>query len=260
MQLNYEFIQAESSLAQGTLVLIHGLFGSLSNLGVLARAFQTDYDIVQIDLRNHGLSEHSDEMNYSVMAHDVIDTLDQLKIEQFSVIGHSMGGKVAMKLSEIAPSRLAKLIVLDMAPVAYQQRHHDAIFKALNAVSDAQVQTRKQATEIMQSEIHENGVIQFLLKSFNQGQWRFNVEVLYRHYTEITGWNEIKPWTKPSLFIRGENSKYIAQPEYVDAIYQQFPHAKIETVSNTGHWLHAEQPEQVIAHIRTYLQQIESEV
>lgn len=253
MQLNYELTPAASDSAQATLLLIHGLFGSLSNLGVLARAFQQDYQIIQIDLRNHGLSAHSSDMNYNLMAQDVLDTLDALNIKIFSVVGHSMGGKVAMKLTELAPQRLEKLIVLDMAPVAYQQRHHDVIFEALKAVSQAHVETRKQATEIMQNYIKEMGVIQFLLKSFHQGKWRFNVDVLFNHYTEITGWKEISPWMKTTLFIRGENSPYIGKEEYISAIQRQFTDAKVQTVAQAGHWLHAEQPDQVIRFIKEFM-------
>lgn len=253
MQLNYEFTASESNNKKGALVLIHGLFGSLSNLGMLARAFQTEYDIVQIDLRNHGASAHADDMNYAVMAQDVIDTLNHLEIKQFSVIGHSMGGKVAMKLTELAQDRLQHLIVLDMAPVAYSQRHHDAVFEALFAVVEADVSSRQQATEIMLQFIKENGVIQFLLKSFHQGHWKFNLDALYKNYANIINWSEIIPWFKPTLFIRGENSEYLAQESYINAIHKQFANAEIKAVKDAGHWLHAEKTEQVIQLIRDCL-------
>jgi esterase len=260
MQLNHERHFAIQTPAKGSIVLIHGLFGSLSNLGMIARALNQVFDVVQIDLRNHGLSEHQDAMNYHLMAQDVLDTLDSLNIDGFSVIGHSMGAKVAMKLTQLAPTRVNKLIVLDMAPVAYQQRHHDTIFEALTAVSDAQIQTRKQATEIMQNYIHENGVIQFLLKSFKNGQWLFNVEALKLHYDDIIGWQQIQVWPKPTLFIRGENSPYIGKPEYIDMIQQQFSDYKIKSISQAGHWLHAEQPDQVISLIVDFINGNESQI
>lgn len=253
MQLNYEFIASESKHKKGVLLLIHGLFGSLSNLGILARAFQTEYDILQIDLRNHGLSAHAADMNYAVMAQDVIDTLDQLEIHQFSVIGHSMGAKVAMKLTELAQDRLQELIVLDMAPIAYQHRQHDAVFQALFAVADADISSRKQATELMHAFVKENGVIQFLLKSLHQGQWRFNLDALYANYANIIHWDDIATYSKPTLFIRAANSEYLAQQSYIDAIHQQFINAEIATVQDAGHWLHAEQSNQVINLIRDYL-------
>ena len=166
MLLNYQFHQSDTDQQRTPIVLIHGLFGSLSNLGGIARALYASHSVVQIDVRNHGQSPQSSEMNYQVMAQDILDTLDHLNIQQFSVIGHSMGGKVAMKLTEIATDRLEQLVILDIAPFAYQENHHDQIFKALFAVKSAHIQSRKEATEIMREFLKEEMVIQFLLKSF----------------------------------------------------------------------------------------------
>lgn len=117
-----------------TVVLIHGLFGSFSNLGLLARDLVQDHCVISIDLRNHGLSFHSETHNYEVMAQDVADLLRYLNIEPALVIGHSMGGKVAMKLADVAPEFVKRLIVLDMAPVSYQTNRHDNVFNGLQAV------------------------------------------------------------------------------------------------------------------------------
>lgn len=253
MILNYEHQRSKTEINKGSLVFIHGLFGSLSNLGMLARAFENEYDIVQIDLRNHGDSAHDPEMTYAVMAQDVLETLDQLNIENFSVIGHSMGAKVAMKLTQQAHNRLNQLVVLDMSPFAYQQRHHDNIFKALFAVEESKVATRKEATEIMQNYIDEIGVIQFLLKSFHQGQWKFNVVTLQEQYSNILGWDDIQPWNRSILILSGANSPYIAKDAHVESIYRQFPLAQIETINNAGHWLHAEQTSLVVGKIKQYL-------
>lgn len=254
MLLNYQYQQAKSETHQGTLVFIHGLFGSLSNLGMLVRAFENDYAIVQLDLRNHGESGHDDQIDYMVMAQDVLETLAHLNIQQFSVIGHSMGGKVAMKLTEIAGERLESIAILDIAPFAYQQRHHDQIFEALIAVEQAQVSTRKEATEIMQSYIQEMGVIQFLLKSFQQGQWKFNVKALLAHYENITSWQEIEPWMKPTLFLKGEHSDYISQDAHFESIQDQFPFSQLIIIKNAGHWLHAEQTIEVTDQIKRFFQ------
>lgn len=253
MQLHHEYSRAVSTPAKGTIVLIHGLFGSLSNLGMIARAFQDDFDIIQLDLRNHGRSEHDAQISYAQMAFDVLETLNARQVQNFIVIGHSMGGKVAMKIADLADSRVEKLIVLDMAPVAYTNRHHDQIFEALFDVVSAQVESRKQATEIMQNKINELGVIQFLLKSFDHGQWRFNVQALYQNYDTIISWSNIPLNSTPSLFIRGANSPYLAQEAYLEAIQMQFDHAQVVTVENAGHWLHAEQPEKVIQLIRDFI-------
>jgi esterase len=252
MQLHYQYNAHENSKAK-TLVFIHGLFGSLSNLGMLARALQADYATLQIDLRNHGLSEHSDEHHYDVLAQDVVDTLDHLSIQEFSVIGHSMGGKVAMRLADIAKDRLDKLVVLDITPIASRDYNHNEIFQALIAVDEANISTRQQATEIMQHYIHEPMVIQFLLKSFNKGKWLFNVNVLQQHYTDILAWKIQQPWQKPCLFLRGEHSDYLTKPEHFQAVQQQFPNAEIVLIEDSGHWLHGEKPQHVLNEIQKYL-------
>jgi len=201
MKLNARLQTAQQSNNFTPIVLLHGLFGSLDNLGILARDLGQDHTLLQIDLRNHGLSPRSDEMSYAAMAQDVIDTLDAYHIERAIIIGHSMGGKVAMALTAVAPSRIEKLVVIDMAPVAYGVRRHDDIFQALRAVSDAGVTSRQQASEIMRQSVADEGVIQFLLKSFSQGSWKFNVPVLAAQYSAILGWQPLAPWPHPILFI-----------------------------------------------------------
>lgn len=253
MILNYE-LHPNSDSTKKPLIFIHGLFGSLSNLGMLAREFQNTHTVIQIDLRNHGKSAHSAEMNYPTMAQDILETLDTLHIDQFSVIGHSMGGKVAMYLALNSP-RVNQLAVLDIAPFAYQESHHDEIFKALFAVEKAQIQSRAQAIEIMKGYIQTDMVIQFLLKSFSKGQWLFNVEALYQHYQEITGWvNADKVWQNPALFIKGGLSPYISKEQHLNALVQQFPQAKLIEIEHAGHWLHAEKTSQVLEELKAYIQ------
>lgn len=252
MILNYQIQQAEQPSDLEPIVLIHGLFGSLSNLGMLARAFD-QRTIIQLDVRNHGLSEHSAQMNYDLMAQDVLDTLDELNISKFSLIGHSMGGKISMKVAENAENRVVRLIVLDITPFAYQENHHEQIFKALFAVQEAAPQSRVQATEIMKQFVREDMVIQFLLKSFTQGKWRFNLNAIFAHYSEILSWNEISPYTDPVLFLRGGVSPYIHKPEHFEAIQQQFPNAEVKEILNAGHWLHAEKTDEVLLEIQNFL-------
>ncbi|WP_374527309.1 alpha/beta fold hydrolase [Acinetobacter sp.] len=252
MILNYQIQKAEQPSNLEPIVLIHGLFGSLSNLGMLARAFD-QRTVIQLDVRNHGLSEHSEQMNYDLMAQDVLDTLDELNIQKFSLIGHSMGGKISMKVAEKAENRVVRLIVLDITPFAYQENHHEQIFKALFAVQEAAPQSRVQATEIMKQFVREDMVIQFLLKSFTQGKWRFNLNAIFAHYSEILSWNEINPYTSPVLFLRGGVSPYIHKPEHFAAIQQQFPNAEIKEILNAGHWLHAEKTDEVLLEIQNFL-------
>ncbi|NNG83252.1 alpha/beta fold hydrolase [Acinetobacter sp. ANC 5378] len=253
MILNHQMYLNENPTEKTPLVFIHGLFGSLSNLGMLARAYYESHSVIQIDVRNHGHSAHSLEMNYAVMAQDILETLDDLNIQKFSVIGHSMGGKIAMQLANSAGERLEQLVVLDMAPFAYQESHHDQIFKALFAVQNAQIESRQQAMQIMREYLREEMVIQFLMKSFNKGQWLFNVEALFNHYPDIIDWDVIQPWQKEALFIRGGKSAYISKDEHFAAIQQQFPHARIIVIEDAGHWLHAEKTQQVIDEMNKYL-------
>ncbi|WP_350306991.1 esterase [Photorhabdus viridis] len=251
-QLNHHIQTPESPISSAPVVLIHGLFGDLNNLGVLARDLQQYYPVIQVDVRNHGLSPRADNMDYHDMAQDIISLLDHLQIQSAIIIGHSMGGKIAMTMTALAPERIEKMVLIDIAPIAYQVRRHDQIFTALNKVTKAGVNTRQEATEIMREDIQEEGVIQFLLKSFRQGEWKFNLPVLINQYEKIIGWQEIPTWPHPALFIRGGLSSYI-QEEYRDDIARQFPQAKAWVVADCGHWVHAEKPDAVLRAIHRFL-------
>ncbi|WP_313582858.1 alpha/beta fold hydrolase [Acinetobacter variabilis] len=252
MILNYQ-IQTHETSTLAPMVFIHGLFGSLSNLGMLARHFSEQTTTIQIDVRNHGLSGHSYEVNYQIMAEDILKTLASLNIKKFIAVGHSMGGKIAMKLADLAPDQIEKLVVLDITPIQYQENHHSEIFKALFAVQQAQVASRNEAAKIMREYIQEEMVIQFLLKSFNKGQWLFNVQALFDHYEDITTWEKIEKNELPALFLRGGNSLYISKPEHFEAINQQFFHARIEVIENAGHWLHGEKTAEVLQHMQNFI-------
>ncbi|CAM7863020.1 esterase [Atlantibacter hermannii] len=244
---------AQQSHTASPIVLVHGLFGSLDNLGVLARELVTDFDIVQVDMRNHGLSPRSDEMNYPAMAQDLLDTLDELSIDKATLIGHSMGGKAVMAATRIAPERIDKLVAIDIAPVDYKVRRHDEIFAAVNAVTEAGATTRQEAAALMRQHIPEDGIIQFLLKSFAAGEWRFNVPALWDQYPHIVGWDTVPAWDHPALFIRGGNSPYVDE-SHRDALLAQFPQARAHVIAGAGHWVHAEKPQAVVRAIRRYLE------
>lgn len=252
MKLNSRAQTAQQSHNNSPIVLVHGLFGSLDNLGVLARDLVADHDVIQVDMRNHGLSPRSPEMTYPAMAQDLLDTLDDLQIEKATFIGHSMGGKAVMALTALAPERINQLVAIDIAPVDYQVRRHDEIFTAINAVTQAQVSTRQQAAAVMREHLDEEGVIQFLLKSWADGEWRFNVPVLWDQYENIVGWTTVPAFDTPSLFIRGGNSPYVTDA-YRDALLAQFPQARAHVVAGAGHWVHAEKPDAVLRAIRRYL-------
>lgn len=252
MLLNYK------QIGQGPdVVLIHGLFGSLENLNAIAKPLSENYRVTNIDLRNHGRSFHSDIMNYSVMANDVVELLASLNINNTHIVGHSMGGKVAMQIALEHPQLVNKLVVLDIAPVSYEPRH-GSIFKGLKEVAEKHIEDRKTADTILQKHISELGVRQFLLKSYaknedNEFSWRFNVDTLFSQYGNILSLIKANDSCLcNTLFIKGNDSDYIL-PEYRSAIMDLFPNAKAKVIQGAGHWLHAQKPEAVNKSINDFL-------
>lgn len=242
MQLNFR------RQGQGqAVIVIHGLFGSLDNLNGLSKALAEHFDVINIDVRNHGLSPHSEQMNYQVMAEDVLELIAQLELESPFVVGHSMGGKIAMMTAALAPQLIKGVVVADMAPVAYPHARHQAVFAGLQAVIEQQCTERKVAEHVLAEHIEMPGVRQFLLKSFVPNNadvpWRFNVAALAAQYANIISWPTISPaYTQPILFIKGAESDYLL-PEYQKEVVRQFPNASAKVIPGTGHWLHAEKPQ-----------------
>lgn len=228
------------------LILLHGLFGASDNLSSLANHLSQYYQVHSLDARNHGRSDRSEKMDYSAMASDVIQYMDESGIVTCSVIGHSMGGKCAMELALAHPKRIEALIVADIAPEQYES-HHTAIFSGLSAVNLATIQSRQEADASMTPFIDEASVRQFLLKSLyknNNGKydWRFNLKVIHKCYHAIlAGLEPARDYTGPVLFIAGERSDYISQSSW-STIKKLFPDASIKMMQGAGHWLHAEKP------------------
>lgn len=254
-RLNFVYQLALNSVNKQTMVFLHGLFGDLNNLGVIAKAFADDYSILRVDLRNHGRSFHSPKMGYQDIAEDLKQLLDELTLRNTIIVGHSMGGKSAMALADLAPELVEKLVVIDIAPVNYTQNRHKQIIEGLFAVKDAKPTTRQQAKEVMATYIPDEGIQQFMLKSFDaesEQSFRFNLTVLHQNYQNLMGWNTAKV-DKPTLFIKGALSDYILA-EHTQTILEQFPQAKSFIVSNANHWVHAEKPETVIRAIKKFLE------
>lgn len=227
------------------IVLIHGLFGSYENLGVIARALAGQWQVVNLDMRNHGRSDRHDSMSYALMAEDVKDTLDHLGLDQVILLGHSMGGKIAMEFALRYPDRVNKLILADISPVQNRPRHLE-ILSALDGVDLNNLQSRQQADQQLALSITETGVRQFLLKSLykedDHFRWRFNIKALIANYQQLLEAPPSKgPYTGPVLFIKGAESDYLL-PEHQSLIQQLFPHSKAKVIMGTGHWLHAEKP------------------
>ena len=230
------------------LVILHGLFGSSKNWQSLARVFGEHFEVYSIDLRNHGQSFHHQEIDYELMVEDVHRLLRHLDISQCNLIGHSMGGKVAMLLALRFPQLVSKLIVADIAPVAYPNEYDHLIEPILSLQLD-QLDSRSAIDEALQVDISEAPLRAFLMQNLARdgGQWRWKVNwgAIKLHIDQITGFPELpQTWQIdcPTLFIRGETSTYVGNAEEI-LISRHFNSVSIKTLANAGHWLQAEQPQ-----------------
>lgn len=248
-------LHSESRGEGPTVVLLHGLFGSASNLLTLSRHLEPNYRVVRMDLRNHGKSPHRDYMDIPSMAEDVAKTLGELAVQSATFLGHSLGGKVAMQLAASQPNLVEKLVVADIAPVRYG-RGHDAIIEGLLAMDLRALRNREHADEQLQAAVPELPIRQFLLKNLvREGEgwaWRMNLSVIADCYDLLRDAPAAEPYAGPTLFIRGENSRYIIDENRV-GIMKQFPDSRIETIAGTGHWLHAEKPREFNALVSGFL-------
>lgn len=240
MKLNYKKLGE----AKEVLVILHGFLGSLDNWFTVGKRLAEDFTVYLLDARNHGLSPHSDEFSYDLMANDIVEFFEQQGIEKASVIGHSMGGKVMMKFALEHPHLVEKMIVVDIAPKSYPV-HHREILDALQSLDIDNLASRQEADEQLAKSIPEFGVRQFLLKNIDrkQGggfQWKMNLQVLDDKVEEV-GKAQEGYSTVPALFVDGDRSNYI-KPEDEDAILEIFPSAQFVTLP-TGHWVHAEAPD-----------------
>ncbi len=239
------------------LIIMHGLFGMLDNWHNLARSFSENYHVFLVDLRNHGQSPHSSDFSYPLMAADIAELMQHLGLSKAAILGHSMGGKVAMEFALENPEKCSELIVVDIAPVQYRPGHDD-IFAALFSI-DLKDGTRKRSEldEEMAKYIPEFGTRQFLLKSLVRDgdgfAWKFNLDALHHHYEKIiAGIEGARDYTGPTLFIRGSESRYV-RDEHWSRIEELFPLAKLSTVEGAGHWVHAEKPQELIQLVKEFL-------
>lgn len=239
-------------------VLLHGLFGSSDNLSVIRRHLEQEYRVINIDLPDHGKSPRTSEFSFDGYAKQVIATLQSINITSTNLVAHSLGGKIAMWIAHLQPQLVKKLIILDMAPIAYEPRHQ-SVLKGLASVSLKTISSRKTAETKMSEHIEDAGTRAFLLKSLyeenGQWDWRFNLKLLTRDYNLLSDWPLVNEqvYTGPTLFMKGEESDYIL-PKHQTVIIKQFPKAKAKLVK-AGHWLHAQKPQIVNSLITKNLQE-----
>jgi pimeloyl-ACP methyl ester carboxylesterase len=240
------------------IIILHGLFGSSRNWQSIARILAKNYQVITLDLRNHGQSEYADSMTYMEMAEDVLDLINELSLENLSLIGHSMGGKVAMINALQHPSLIEKLIVLDIAPVSYEHRY-GKLFQAMQDLPLNQVKDRIEAGKILNNQVNDAFLSQFLLQNLNRDengfQCHINLPAILNNIEYISGFPDIGTvikYDKPALFLGGKNSHFI-QTGYHQTIRGYFPGAVIELIENAGHMLNIEQPDVLVDRIRQFI-------
>lgn len=246
------------------IIILHGLFGMSDNWMTMAKRFsENSFHVFAPDLRNHGQSPHSEEWNFNVMAEDIFELMHDRNITRSAVIGHSLGGKVAMQMATMQPQKLSALVVSDIAPKKYPVVH-GSIISALNEVRIETRSSRKEAEEILSKKINDNATLQFLLKNIfwkeEGGQkilsWRFNLEIISRKIEngskEIHFSEAIK---LPALLMRGERSEYVSEKDILD-FKKAFPSSEAITIKNSGHWIHADRPEEFFNAVMAFLRKV----
>ncbi len=247
-------------LGQGNaqpLVMLHGIFGSADNWLTSSRMLSERFHTYAVDLRNHGQSPHGDAFDYPVMVQDVIEFIEDNGIANPVVIGHSMGGKVAMNLAVGHPDKLQKVIVVDIAPKPYNMEDY-VFLKGLNAINIDEVASRQEADEVLAKYVDEVDVRQFLLKNLQRQpdggfKWKLNLPSMTANILNIGLPLQFEgKFEKPALFIRGSRSNYIKDHDF-DRIRKIFPAAQFETL-DAGHWVPAERPKEFVEVVTRFCQ------
>lgn len=239
------------------LIILHGLFGSSDNWQSFAKQLSNDFHILSPDQRNHGESFHDNDHNYKTMAEDLNRFYKKQDIEKAHVMGHSMGGKTAMKFALENPNKVDKLVIVDIAPKKYPV-HHDYIIEAMCALDIKKYERRKNVDKALSDEIPNKAVRQFLLKNLERRdngklKWKINLPVLKKNLKNISEEiNSSQPFDGPALFIAGELSDYVKSSDE-PGIKSLFPNANITYLKNTGHWIHAEAPDKFLQTVSFFL-------
>ncbi|MBI9108605.1 MAG: alpha/beta fold hydrolase [Spirochaetales bacterium] len=237
---------------------LHGLLGSADNWGSTCRSLsEAGLRCIAVDQRNHGASPHSSEMNYPLMADDLLRLADSLGIDEFSLVGHSMGGKTAMEAALRAPERLRSMVVADIAPIEYKPAYTDYI-NSLGKINLNGIKNRSEAGLELEKYIPDRSLRMFFLTNLRKDdsgkfRWRININSITSNYENI--WKAIengRSYGGPVLFLRGSESDFV-QDKHFDLIESLFPAFEVKTIENSGHWVHTEQPEVFRQHLSDFL-------
>ncbi len=254
------------------IIILHGLYGSSDNWVTIGRSLSEYFEVWLVDQRNHGKSPHSPEHDYQAMQADLKQLMDDNEIEKAILIGHSMGGKTVMQFAFENPERVNQLIVLDIAPKSYlfsldiesDTLNHKNIMQSMLEVNFSGVKQRNDLDELLAKKIRSSRIRQFILKNVKRKDdksfgWRLNIEALYTNLEQILNGFSLSKQSIgeeitgfPILFIRGGNSEYITEDD-TELIQAIFPYAEFKTIENAGHWLHAEQPEELLKTLKSFI-------
>jgi len=229
-------------------IILHGLFGSSDNWQTLSKKIAEYYTVLSVDMPNHGHSPWNQDFSIRSMTNDIKELFDDLELNDAILLGHSMGGKVAMTFAQDYPKLLSKLIVVDIGVKKYPP-HHQHILKAINSLDLKTIQTRQQAQQHLTKHLESINVTQFLLKNLywnnKKLNWRFNINAIEPNIHTVIEAIQKKECNVQTLFIRGEQSNYILESDFSE-IETIFIDSEFATIKNSGHWIHAEQPEEFI--------------
>jgi esterase len=241
-----------------TLLIIHGLFGSLDNWQTLAKKWSEDFRVLSIDVRNHGKSFHNDSMSFEDMCNDILKLLAHYQLDKVSILGHSMGGKIAMDFAAAYPEFVDKLIIADVAPYKYDA-HHKEVFEVLDVMDFNQFSSRAEIETFIVSKLpNDRATAQFILKNIKRNEdtlvfeFKFNLKTLKSCYNYLI--ERIAPagFDGEVLFLAGENSQYITA-NTSSLLFDLYPRAEIEIIADAGHWIHADNPEAVYEKVLNFV-------
>jgi pimeloyl-ACP methyl ester carboxylesterase len=238
--------------------ILHGLFGSARNWASIGQRLASHRPVIAFDLRNHGASAWAGGMQYGEMAEDVLAMLGERGYRRAALLGHSMGGKAAMAAALRDPDMVERLVVVDIAPVAYRP-HHLGLVRAMRALDLAGITRRGEADQRLAPAVPDTAERGFLLQNLvfdhDQPRWRLNLEAIEQQMPQLTGFPAVPDgaaYRGPALFVAGGRSDYLL-PEHEPAIRRLFPTARLARIPDAGHWVHAEQPQAFLDIVELFL-------
>ena len=239
------------------IIILHGLFGSSDNWLTVGKKLSEHHRVYLLDQRNHGQSFHDDDFTYDAMALDLHQFVQKNKIKNFVLIGHSMGGKVAMQYASRNSIEIETLIVVDIAP-KYYPVHHQDILSSLASINLETLKSRNEANQLLSKNVPEAGTRQFLLKNLGRDtlgkfRWKINLTGITQGIENVGEALSVDAhFDGPTLFIRGAKSNYILDTDFA-ASKVHFPDSALATIPDAGHWVHAEQPEKLLTTIEEFI-------